>query len=84
MAAAQAQRARVVEFLFDATQDAALSERLGFPLLSASLSSGADLVVANRSPDGSKDGRIPVIVISYVASRLNAGRHTGGGVAIRL
>lgn len=46
IASAQAQRARVVEFLFDATQDAALSAKLGFPLLSAALGSGADLVIA--------------------------------------
>jgi L-seryl-tRNA(Ser) seleniumtransferase len=46
IAAAKAQRVRVVEFLFDATQSRALSERLGFPLLSESLGSGADVVVA--------------------------------------
>ncbi|MGN6546876.1 MAG: hypothetical protein ACTHK7_17610 [Aureliella sp.] len=46
IAAAQAQRARVVEFLFDATQNRALSQRLGFPLLADALASGADLVIA--------------------------------------
>ena len=46
IAAAQAQRARVVEFVFDATQDAALSQQLGLPLLSSVLASGVDLVVA--------------------------------------
>lgn len=46
IASAQAQRARVVEFVFDATQDQALSQQLGLPMLSNCLSSGADLVVA--------------------------------------
>lgn len=46
IASAQAQRARVIEFVFDATQDAALSEQLGFPLLSTALNTGVDLVVA--------------------------------------
>lgn len=46
IASAQGKTARVVEFLFDATQDSALSEQLGFPLLSTALDSGTDLIVA--------------------------------------
>lgn len=46
IARAKTHGSRVVEVLFDATQDNQLAERLGFPLLSASLSNGADLVIA--------------------------------------
>lgn len=46
MVAARAQRACVVEFLFDATLDSTLAERLNFPLLSSVLSTGVDLVIA--------------------------------------
>lgn len=46
IAAAKAQRVRVVEFLFDATQNRMLSERVGFPLLADSLATGADVVIA--------------------------------------
>lgn len=46
IARAKSMRIRVVEVLFDATQDTQLAERIGFPLLSASLANGADLVIA--------------------------------------